>query len=313
MAKVFFPTLQQIPSICALVLLACFANAYGETPIVTTDQNSANNTPSSDNLSSLPPAQRLRLLENKIQFLEQANVVQDLSQLRDNLQRLQGLIEVQGHDLAQLKKQQTDFYRDVDRRLEQLKPQPAQTTDAANPKPVAVNQQQDKPQEASANLATKVSVPAVAVTNNTAATATPAAAATSQLATPAAQPGVSAQKAYEQAFHLVSARKFAQATVAFQQFIQQYPNSRYAGNAHYWLGELDVQTGDRAKAQEEFKLVKNQFPDHNKVPDALLKLGILAKADGDIPQARGYFNELIKKYQGTTAAQLATLQLRRLT
>ena len=50
------------------------------------------------------------------------------------------------------------------------------------------------------------------------------------------QPGEG--EAYRAAYALVRGQQFDQAVQAFNQFLQNYPDGRYAPNAHYWLGEL---------------------------------------------------------------------------
>src|SRR5690606_40159723 len=55
-------------------------------------------------------------------------------------------------------------------------------------------------------------------------------------------------------------------------FLRQYPNSRYAGNAQYWLGEVSLVQGRLEEAGQAFAKVSHAYPKHNKVPDSLYKL-----------------------------------------
>ena len=43
--------------------------------------------------------------------------------------------------------------------------------------------------------------------------------------------------AYDQAFQALKELRYADAAEDFQSFLDQYPNSEYADNAQYWLGE----------------------------------------------------------------------------
>ena len=54
-------------------------------------------------------------------------------------------------------------------------------------------------------------------------------------------------------------KRYEQAIPEFEAFNQKYPNSSYAANAHYWLGQLLFNKGELAKARQEFDVVVNQF------------------------------------------------------
>jgi TolA-binding protein len=49
---------------------------------------------------------------------------------------------------------------------------------------------------------------------------------------------------YDAAFDLIKAKDFDKASQAFTAFLRKYPNSQYAGNAQYWLGEVNLAKGD---------------------------------------------------------------------
>ena len=64
---------------------------------------------------------------------------------------------------------------------------------------------------------------------------------------------VGAKQAYNDAYANIKKQDFDQAVIAFESFIPQYPESSYAGNAFYWLGELYVLRGD---LESNYRLVK---------------------------------------------------------
>lgn len=66
---------------------------------------------------------------------------------------------------------------------------------------------------------------------------------------------------YEAAFNLMKEGKYDRATNAFRAFIEKYPESAYADNAHYWIGEAHAARGDNAKARTAFEAVIKRFPD----------------------------------------------------
>ena len=142
----------------------------------------------------------------------------------------------------------------------------------------------------------------------------PSTSSAAQHAEPATSQAISADlsenEAYERAVALIMKdKRYDQAIPEFKTFLTTYPNSVYASNAHYWLGQLLTIKNDPIKASEHFKVVVNEFPNSNKRPDAMLKLGTLFQEQGLAEQALKTFSDLINQYPSTTAAKLATDRL----
>ena len=129
--------------------------------------------------------------------------------------------------------------------------------------------------------------------------------------TPAAGRAVDAQEgeeaAYRAAYELVREREFDDAVEAFTAFLTDFPFGRYAPNAHYWLGELYlvIDPPDPELARQNFKLLLDQYPADQKVPDALYKLGRVQFIKGNRQRSREYLDEVIREYPSHAAAQLA--------
>ena len=100
-------------------------------------------------------------------------------------------------------------------------------------------------------------------------------------------------------------RRYEAAIPEFESFIQSYPNSGYAPNAHYWLGQLLFNNNELAKAKTHFERVVNNFPQSNKVADALLKLGQVAERENQKDAALRYYRQLVDKHSTATSAKLA--------
>lgn len=116
--------------------------------------------------------------------------------------------------------------------------------------------------------------------------------------------------AYDKAIRLVMEdRRYDAAIPEFRQFIQQFPNSTYVPNAHYWLGQLLYAEGQFDEAKQEFNAVVERFPDSNKRGDSLLKLGIVAQQQGETQLARSYFEKVLSEYPNSTPAGLAEKRL----
>ena len=145
------------------------------------------------------------------------------------------------------------------------------------------------------------------------ASAAPAAVATAStpaIATNAAASSLSETASYEGAVNLVlKERKYDEAIPAFRAFIKQYPDSVYAANANYWLGQLLFNKSEFAEAKQAFNTVVTRFSDSNKRGDSLVKLGMIAEKTGDKTGATQYYQQVVKDYANSAAARIAQQQL----
>ncbi|MBV2128645.1 tol-pal system protein YbgF [Arsukibacterium indicum] len=117
---------------------------------------------------------------------------------------------------------------------------------------------------------------------------------------------VSENEAYDKAVNMVlKDRRYDAAIPEFEAFLQNYPDSGYAPNAHYWLGQLLYNTNELAKAKTHFERVVANFKDSNKVPDALLKLGQVAERENNKETALRYYRQLTSEHASATSARLA--------
>jgi tol-pal system protein YbgF len=114
---------------------------------------------------------------------------------------------------------------------------------------------------------------------------------------------------YDAAFDLIKAKDFDKADQAFNAFLRQFPSSRYAGNAQYWLGEISLAQGKLQEAGQAFAKVSHAYPKHNKVPDSLYKLADVERRLGNNEKARTALQQVITQYPGSSAAKLAQRDL----
>ncbi len=229
------------------------------------------NNPFSPDVSQ-PLTGRVAALEQQMQNLTQTSVRQQLDEIQQQLERLNGELQVQQHDLKLLNQQQRTFYQDLDRRIKRIETPKAEPADL-----------------------TRRSVPPKK---------------------PLKQPkhSVSAKEAqrYHAAFRLVAKRHYARAQVALQGYLNAYPKGEFRSNAHYWLGDLYLKDKQMAKAAGEFRWILSNTPASAKVPEARLKLAMTELGLGHTAAAKEGFIALQRQYPGTTPAQLAAIQLKRL-
>lgn len=122
----------------------------------------------------------------------------------------------------------------------------------------------------------------------------------------------SEQVAYNSAYKLIENKNFAQAIIAFKDFLWQYNNSKYAANATYWLGELYLTDHHFDLAADYFLQVVNKYKEHAKAPDALLKLGMLEIERENWQGAKDYFMQIKKDYANSSRVLMAEAKLQSL-
>ncbi|MBU2924543.1 tol-pal system protein YbgF [Colwellia sp. 4_MG-2023] len=120
-------------------------------------------------------------------------------------------------------------------------------------------------------------------------------------------------EAYDKALNLVlKDKRYEQAISEFHSFNKAYPQSTYAPNSHYWLGQLLFNKGKLSEAEQEFSIVVEQFKDSSKRPDALLKLAMVAQQQKNDNKAKQLYRQLLSEYPESTSAQLAKPRLNKL-
>jgi tol-pal system protein YbgF len=225
--------------------------------------------------------------------------------LQLEVQELRGLVEELTHQVNKLAVDQQSQYRDLDGRIVALRggAGPAMVPGGAGtPAPGGSMPGTAMPGAGAPSL------PAPGAVGQTQATVPPAG-APSAGAQSGGTPAAGEREAYGAAFELMRARKFAEATTAFNRFVRDYPNSGYAANSFYWLGELYLAQNNMEQARQSFTQVLNLYPDSQKVPDSLYKLGVIQHRLGDIGRAREYLNRAVSQYPGSSAAALAQTYL----
>ncbi|MBD1575391.1 MULTISPECIES: tol-pal system protein YbgF [Vibrio] len=113
------------------------------------------------------------------------------------------------------------------------------------------------------------------------------------------------QSSYQTAVDMIlKDRNYDGAITAFQQFKTQYPNSSLSGNANYWLGQLYFAKKKDGDAARSFAAVISEAKSPKR-PDALVKLGDIAKRNNKADIAKKYYQQVIKEYPDSSAAKLA--------
>lgn len=105
------------------------------------------------------------------------------------------------------------------------------------------------------------------------------------------------------------------AAKALTAYIQSYPNGRYLADAHYWLGEvyrIEGSADSLAKAEAQYRVLIQQFPDDSKMPSALYKLARVQIKQGKSDQAKVPLERIRKAFPDSDKAKMAEKLLKKL-
>jgi tol-pal system protein YbgF len=232
------------------------------------------------NTQKLTTEERLSRLERILDSQGLVDMLTRMDNLQTQIEKLRGDLELQTHQLDEIKQRQRDLYVDIDRRLLRL--------------------ERNEPAAAGSGAGT-MTTPAAA------GTASPPASQTSTTVTTAANtaaPVDSAgeQQAYQKAFDTLRELRYDQAVTAFKDFLAKYPKGRYAHIAQYWIGEADYAQRRFKQAIDDYQTLIDNYPTSPKLAEAMLKIGYSQYELKNNKAAETILNQLIKSYPGTTEA-----------
>ncbi|QOY95917.1 tol-pal system protein YbgF [Massilia sp. UMI-21] len=115
----------------------------------------------------------------------------------------------------------------------------------------------------------------------------------------------SEKTAYDSATGIFQTGDYKAASAALQDFVRRYPDSAYAANAQYWLGNAYFALGDYKKAIAAQEVVTTTYAGSPKVPDAMLNIGSSYALLKDNKNARKALQQLVSKYPESSAAKTA--------
>src|SRR5437867_378735 len=117
---------------------------------------------------------------------------------------------------------------------------------------------------------------------------------------------------YNNALRDYNAAKNDLAAQEFGDYVKYYPNTDLAGNAYFYLADLEFRQGNYQQAVKDYDQVLQNFPSGNKAPAAQLKKGFalleLGQKDSGIAELR----RLIQRYPRSNEALQARDRLRKL-
>lgn len=219
------------------------------------------------------------------------DMFQQIEEMRSTVAKLQGTVEEQQQLIERLQSDLRTRYTDLDQRLEQLA------------KPVA----------AAETVAPASSAGPIATTSVTAATSNPQTSASNTVIPAKANVEFTPEEIERQkAAYLAAYQSFrrdgaAPAIAAMSRFLDSYPDSVFAPNAYYWLGEfqLALTPANYATAEANFQRVLRDYSASPKVAAAYYKLGTIADLQGNRMGARDWMTKLIAQFPSSPESRLA--------
>jgi tol-pal system protein YbgF len=244
---------------------------------------------------------------------DQADIKADMIDIRSDIQQLRGELSSGLHDREVAGKARESVEASVALQLNHLQQQMqaaearlARIEDYFGLKPPEDAQVGKKPSaQGAAQPSKQVSTPTAAAGGGQ---------ETAVLVAPVAAPRkeLSAEEAYEMAYHLFQSKENEAARKAFDQFMLRYPDSSLVDNALFWIGETYYRMEDYENAVLHYQQVVKQYPKGSKGPDALLKMGYSLEKMNEATAAVAAMEKLLKMYPKSPQAKLATLKIKQL-
>jgi tol-pal system protein YbgF len=125
-------------------------------------------------------------------------------------------------------------------------------------------------------------------------------------------PAMSAEQAYQTALTDYTKGNLDLALQEFTDYVKTFPNTDYAPNAQFYVGETYRRKGDLQNAIDAYNQVIDGYKDNSKTPDAFYMKGVTLVQAGKPTAAKKEFTELIRRYPNTDLASKAKSQLKSL-
>ena len=237
-----------------------------------------------DVISMMSVKQRLERVERMVGSEMLMQQSQQIEALQEEIAVLREQLDQQGNELSTIKQRQRSLYVDMDRRINEV--ETAAPASGMLP-PVAAPGAINVPVSTPDGNAAIVPVSRNTVSNN-------------------------GKPDYDKAFALLKEGRYKQSIVAFEGFLKKHPDSQFADNAQYWLGEANYAYRQYQQALSEFQRLIANYPDSSKVQGARLKIAYVYYELKNWSAAQESLQQIIKLFPGTNIAKKANERLERI-
>lgn len=126
---------------------------------------------------------------------------------------------------------------------------------------------------------------------------------------PSQMPPVSADTLYQNALRDFTTGNYELSRQEFGDYIKNFPSNELAGNAQFYLGEIDYAQGNFSSAVSEYDTVLTNYPKSFKLGASLLKKGMAEVALGKKTTGIRDLREVIRRFPGSPEEHLAQAKL----
>lgn len=117
------------------------------------------------------------------------------------------------------------------------------------------------------------------------------------------------QASYDNAMGLFRSGKYKEAAQGLNSFLQDYPNSRLASDAKFYLGSSMYATKDFKGAVAQLQKLAQDAPDDPRSPDALMIVAASKIELNDMAGAKASLEQIVRDYPQSSAADTAKSRL----
>ena len=139
---------------------------------------------------------------------------------------------------------------------------------------------------------------------------TPSGTLTDGTGPPSVKPNLDAREIYNMAHEDYLKGNYSLAIDGFKIYLQQFPESPYADNALYWIGECYYSQEIYDSAIDYFQRLILEYPQGDKVPAAYLKRGISLMQMDRTDEALSVFRLLISKHPLEEESKIAQQKIK---
>jgi len=118
-----------------------------------------------------------------------------------------------------------------------------------------------------------------------------------------------ARELYSQAYADYARGNFDLAIQEYQEYLRNYPNTEFADNAQYWIGECLYSKQKYPEAIEAWSDLFREYPSSDKLPDARFKKGMALERLGRRREALAEYRQVVDRYPNSEAGRKARERL----
>lgn len=116
-----------------------------------------------------------------------------------------------------------------------------------------------------------------------------------------AEPALTAEQAYSRARELLVNGNYAEAEVAFGEFLEAHPTAATAADARFWFAFTQLARNNYQDAASNFLLYLERNGNGPRAPEAQVRLGMALVGLGQTQRACGAFSSLTRRYPNASA------------